>query len=92
MTNAFADKLAKAVADAGNDCAKLGTNLKGLNEDAKKLATSQKEFEKNAENQKAFKDKYQTELDKKMKDPMEKLGKCMENADVKTFIDTLSAD
>jgi hypothetical protein len=92
MANDFADKITKVTTDAGNDCAKLGAGLKGLTEDAKKAAAAEKEFEKSADNKKAFKDKYQTEIDKKMKEPMGKIEKCMTNADVKAFIDTLAAE
>lgn len=92
LANDFADKITKVTTDAGNDCAKLGAGLKGLTEDAKKASAAEKEFEKSADNKKAFKDKYQGEIDKKMKEPMGKIEKCMTNADVKAFIDTLAAE
>lgn len=89
---AYADKLAKAAADAGDDCEKLGAGLKGLNEDTKSMAAMQQEFEKNAENKKAFEDKFQTQLNEKLKEPMGKIEKCIENADVKAFIETFTAE
>lgn len=92
LANDFADKITKVTTDAGADCAKLGAGLKGLTEDAKKASAAEKEFEKNPDNKKAFKDKYQGEIDKKMTEPMGKIEKCMTNADVKAFIDTLAAE
>jgi hypothetical protein len=92
MANEFADKLVKATADAGDDCAKLGTNLKALTEEAKKAAAAEKEFDKSPDNKKAFQEKYAADLNKKMETPMKAWEKCMTNADVKGFIESLGAE
>ena len=86
---AFADKLAKVGTDAGNDCAKLGAGLKTMVDEVKKNAELEKEFRKNAENKKEFEDKYQAQLDAKVKDVQKKIEKCEKNADVKAFLEAI---
>jgi hypothetical protein len=87
----FADKIAKVSTDAGDDCAKLGAGLKGLIEDAKVVVAQEKEIEKDAAKKKEFETKFEKKAEEKIKAPMKKVEKCMTNADVKAFIETLGA-
>jgi hypothetical protein len=88
--NDLVDKVVKATTDAGNDCAKLGTALKALIEDAKVVSAQDKEIEKDPAKQKEFEAKYEKAADAKTKAPMKKVEKCMTNADVKAFTDALA--
>ena len=89
--NELTDKLAKAATDAGDDCAKLGTGLKALTDEAKAYAAMEKEIEKDAEKKKEFEAKFEKQAEEKMKAPMKKVEKCMKNADVKAFIDAIAS-
>jgi tRNA U54 and U55 pseudouridine synthase Pus10 len=89
--NEFTDKLVQASKDAGADCAKLGTALKALTEDAKAVAAQEKEIEKDAAKKNEFETKFGKAAEAKVKDPMTKIEKCMTNADVKAFIEVLGA-
>lgn len=89
---ALAEKMGKVADDAGDSCEKLGTGLKGLTEDAKTIAKHEKELEKTPEAKKEFAAKYEKPAVEKMGASMKKIEKCMENADVKAFIEAISAE
>jgi len=88
--NALVDKVVKATKDAGADCAKLGTALKPLVEDAKVVSANDKELEKDAAKKKEFETKFEKAAEAKTKAPMKQVEKCMTNADVKAFVEALA--
>jgi len=79
------DKLVAAAKDAKDDCAKLGTALKGLTEEMKTAMAAEKEIEKDAAKKKEYEEKFEKPAQAKLKDVMKKLDKCKANADVKAF-------
>jgi hypothetical protein len=90
VTLPLSDKIAKAIEDGGTDCAKMGTNLKGLTEEVKAHAVLEKDFNKDAAKKAEFDKKYGPQLEAKLKEPVKKLQSCMSNADVKAFADLMS--
>lgn len=85
----FSDKLAKVVTEAGADCAKVGAALKGIQAEAKTVAAAEKALAGDPEKKKAYDEKYQKPAEEKLKGPMKQVERCMENADVKAFIEAL---
>jgi hypothetical protein len=85
----FSDKLAKVVTEAGEDCAKIGAALKGIQAEAKTVASAEKALAGDPEKKKAYDEKYQKPAEEKLKGPMKQVERCMENADVKAFIEAL---
>ena len=92
MALALTEKMAKAVDGGGADCAKIGENLKALTDEVKAAAVLEKDFEKDAAKKQEFAKKFDPQIEAKMKDAMPKLEKCMTNADVKAFIETMAAE
>ncbi|HWU86638.1 MAG TPA: hypothetical protein VN253_05165 [Kofleriaceae bacterium] len=92
MALALADKIVKAIEDGGEDCAKMGGNLKAHIDEAKAAAALDKDFNKDAAKKAEFKKKFDPQLEAKMTGSMPKLQKCATNADVKAFIDSVAAE
>lgn len=88
--NAIVDKMVKAIADGGEDCAKIGSNLAAMQGDVKAMSEGSKEFDKDPAKKKAFDDKYGKGLESKMSPVVPKLQKCADNADVKAFFAALA--
>jgi hypothetical protein len=89
---ALGDKIAKAIEDAGGDCAKMAANLKVLTDEVKAASALEKDFNKDAAKKAEFDKKYEPQLEAKMAEPVKKLQKCMSNPDVKAFVETMAAD
>jgi hypothetical protein len=89
---AVADKLARAIHDGGDDCAKMGANLNALSEEVAAAVATEKKLEADPAQKQAFTDKYDPQLEAKLKDAMPKLEKCMSDPAVKGFIEKLAAD
>lgn len=88
---AFFDKMAKAVEDSGGDCAKMATNLKPLEGEAKEMASASKTFDADAAKKKEFDEKFGTKIMEKFTTLGPKLTKCQDNAEVKAFFTNLGA-
>lgn len=87
------DKVVKASTDAGDDCGKFGTALKGLTEEAKAMVANDKELAKDPAKKQEYQAKYEKPAQAKLQPAMQKLEKCMEtNADVKAFIEVVASD
>lgn len=87
------DKVLKASTDAGDDCGKFGTALKGMTEDAKAMVANDKELAKDPAKRQEYQTKYEKPAQAKLEPLMQKLEKCMEtNADVKAFIEVVASD
>jgi len=91
MSLALAEKIVKAIEGGGGDCAKVGTNLKALTDEVKAASVLEKEFEKDAAKKQEFSKKFDPQIDAKMKGAMPTLEKCMTDAQVKAFIDTMAS-
>jgi hypothetical protein len=86
------DKVVKVSADAGDDCAKFGAGLKGLTEDAKAMVANDRELAKDPAKKQEYQTKYEKPAQAKLEPLMQKIEKCMTNADVKAFIDVVAAE
>lgn len=86
------DKVVKVSTDAGDDCAKFGTGLKGLTEDAKVMVANDRELAKDPAKKQEYQTKYEKPAQAKLEPLMQKIEKCMTNADVKAFIDIVAAE
>lgn len=88
---ALVDKLVKAIEDAGTDCPKMGQNLKGIIGDLKLAVTQEAELAKDPAKKAAFTEKYEPQLEAKLKDSLPKLAACIEDPEVKAFIQAMEA-
>lgn len=80
---ALADKFAKVIAGAGEDCTKVGAGLKSLTAEIKESVALEQDFVKDEAKQREFSTKYEAQVTEKMKGTFPVIQKCMENPDVK---------
>lgn len=85
----IADRFARTVADAGDDCEKVGVGLKALSVDLQAAATEQAEMLKDEHKRNEFSRKFQTPLNAKLKPALAVIQKCAQNPEVKGVFEML---
>ena len=83
---ALADKFAKVIAEAGDDCAKLGAGLRGMSGDLQTSGVLEKAFVKDEAKKREFSRRYEQQLTARMQPVLPVLQKCMQNPEVQNAL------
>lgn len=86
---ALVDAMVQAINSAGEDCPKMGANLRALTPQIKAAVAMEKEIDKDEATKAEFKQKYEPQLEAKLQDSLPKLGSCMNDESVKAFIEEM---